>query len=50
MDCATAYRVEGAVGEAMKESGIPREEFLLQANYGFPIMQMAKPLHQLTQY
>ena len=28
-DCATAYRVEGAVGEAMKESGIPREEFFI---------------------
>lgn len=29
VDCATAYRVEGAVGEAMKESGIPREEFFI---------------------
>jgi diketogulonate reductase-like aldo/keto reductase len=29
VDCATAYRVEGAVGEAMKESGIPRKEFFI---------------------
>jgi len=29
VDCATAYRVEGAVGEAMKESGIAREEFFI---------------------
>ena len=29
VDCATAYRVEGAVGEAMKESEIPREEFFI---------------------
>jgi len=29
VDSATAYRVEGAVGEAMKESGIPREEFFI---------------------
>ena len=29
VDCATAYRVEGAVGEAMQESGIPREEFFI---------------------
>jgi len=50
VDCATAYRVEGAVGEAMKESGIPREEFLLPANYGFPIMQMAKHWNRLTKY
>jgi diketogulonate reductase-like aldo/keto reductase len=31
VDCATAYRVEGAVGEAMKESGIPREEFFISS-------------------
>ena len=29
VDCATAYRVEGAVGDAMKESGIPRDEFFI---------------------
>lgn len=29
VDCATAYRVEGAVGEAMRESGIRREEFFI---------------------
>lgn len=29
VDCATAYRVEGAVGEAMKESGIARKDFFI---------------------
>ncbi|MBK7981817.1 MAG: aldo/keto reductase [Ignavibacteriae bacterium] len=31
VDCATAYRVEGAVGEAMRESGIGREEFFISS-------------------
>ena len=31
VDCATAYRVEGAVGEAMRESGIAREEFFISS-------------------
>ena len=31
VDCATAYRVEGAVGEAMRESGIDREEFFISS-------------------
>lgn len=38
IDTAAVYHNEKAVGEAIKESGIPRNEILLQQNYGMMML------------
>lgn len=40
IDTAAAYFNEAEVGKAVKDSGIPREEILSQANSGSRIMDM----------
>jgi Aldo/keto reductases, related to diketogulonate reductase len=40
IDTAAAYLNEGAVGEAIKESGIDRKEIFITTNFGYKMLAM----------
>lgn len=43
IDTAQAYFNEEAVGNAVKKSGLPRQDFFWLQRYGFPTPDMKKP-------
>lgn len=48
IDTAQGYKNEHLVGQAIKESGIPREDFLSQASYGTIIKAMHRHFKRLN--